>query len=159
MSHASRQHGNLLHQLNQLKKSGERITPIRAALIEALDKTRKPATTQELLAALARRGLSANKTTVYRQLEVLLRYNIAAEIHFTDRAKRYELARVGGHHHHLVCLKCGRVEKIILPADLEPQEKKIRQKNQFKVLQHSLEFFGRCRYCQSQGKESRRGRK
>lgn len=135
--------------LKQLKESGERITPIRTALLDILSKIHEPRSPQELLAALAKRGFKANKTTVYRQLEVLRYYNIIQEVNFADRTKRYELVSEAGHHHHLVCLDCGRVEDVTFPTDLEKQEQEIWRKNKFKVLQHSLEFFGLCKNCQA----------
>lgn len=130
-----------------LKKSSERTTPIRTALIEILSKSKTPLTPQELLASLNKKGFRANKTTVYRQLETLQEFAIVHEVQFADRSKRYELVSENGHHHHLVCLKCRRIEDVEFPTDLEAQEKAIWKKNKFKVLQHSLEFFGICRKC------------
>lgn len=133
--------------IHTLKNNGERITPIRTALIEILGKSKSPQTPQELLAELCKKGFKANKTTVYRQLETLRQFSIVEEVNFADRSKRYELVSENGHHHHLVCLKCQRVEDVEFPTDLEAQEKIIWKKQKFKVLQHSLEFFGICRRC------------
>lgn len=130
-----------------LKKSGERITPVRRTLLENFCNHPKPQTPQELLAYLEKKGLMANKTTVYRQLEILVQIGLIQEINFSDRSKRYELASKD-HHHHLICQNCKKVEDINLHSDLDKQEKKIWQKNRFKVLQHSLEFFGLCSKCQ-----------
>lgn len=140
------------NHIEQLKEHGERITPIRTALIAILAKTTEPRTPQELLADLAKKGFRANKTTIYRQLEVLQHYNIVQEVRFADRTKRYELASESGHHHHLVCLQCQCIEDVAFPTDLDKQEKAIWEKHTFKVLQHSLEFFGICKSCQTKGK-------
>ena len=138
----------LTSPIEKLRDGGERITPIRTALIEILSKRQEPVTPAELLAALVKKGFNANKTTVYRQLEVLKRYTIVQEVRFTDCTKRFELVSESGHHHHLVCVHCSRIEDIIFPTDLELQERAIWKDNRFKVLQHSLEFFGICRRCQ-----------
>lgn len=138
--------------LNRLRAGKERITPVRLALVYALGRDGKPRTPQELLRALAKQGLKANKTTVYRQLETLERYKIINAVYFADRAKRYELADESGHHHHLVCLRCQRVVDVNWPADLKKYEQEIWQKNKFKVRRHSLEFFGLCQACQGQKK-------
>jgi len=130
-----------------LKKSGERITPIRRALLENFCNHPKPQTIQELLAYLEKKGLTANKTTIYRQLEILAQIGLVREVNFSDRSKRYELSSKD-HHHHLVCQNCKKVEDVNLDNDLDKQEKKIWQKNHFKILQHSLEFFGLCHKCQ-----------
>lgn len=133
--------------ITKLKKSGERMTPIRRALLENFCKHHKPQTPQELLSYLEKKGLMANKTTVYRQLEIMVQIGLIQEINFSDRSKRYELSSKD-HHHHLVCQNCKKVEDINLDNDLNKQEKKIWKKNHFKVLQHSLEFFGLCSKCQ-----------
>jgi len=138
--------------ITKLREGGERITPVRSALLEILSKGHEPKTPQELLSSLGKKGFQANKTTVYRQLEALARYDIVREVRFADRTKRYELVSESGHHHHLVCLQCRRIEDVSFPTDLEQHEKAIWKKNKFKVLQHSLEFFGLCKSCQGKGK-------
>ena len=132
--------------IDQLKKTGERITPTREALLEIFCRHLKPQTSQELLLSLEKKGFKVNKTTIYRQLEVLTKVGLIKEINFADRAKHYELAS-DNHHHHLVCQSCNKVEDVNLDNDLDKQEQTILKKNHFKVLQHSLEFFGLCGKC------------
>ncbi len=124
-----------------------RSTPIRTALLAILGRNKKPLTPQEILFFLDKKGFKVNKTTVYRQLETLMTSQILNEVNLADRVKRYELADKHGHHHHLVCVKCGGIEDVVLSNDLKRQEKMIWQKNKFKVSQHSLEFFGTCHKC------------
>ena len=133
--------------IEQLKKSGERITPVRQALLENFCRHSKPQTSQELLFDLEKKGFKVNKTTIYRQLEVLQKSGLIKEINFADRSKHYELSS-DDHHHHLICQRCHKVEDVSLDNDLDKQEHKIWQKNHFKILQHSLEFFGLCNKCQ-----------
>lgn len=137
--------------LQKLKKRGERITPISAALLDIFVKEFKPLSTVEILDELKKRKIPANKTTVYRQIEKFLKNDLLYEVRFEDRKKRYELSHGDKHHHHLVCLKCGGIQDVDLPADLEEQEKQIFKKTKFKVLRHSLEFFGLCSNCQKKG--------
>lgn len=137
---------------NNLRRDGERMTPIRTELLKILSKSKQPQTSQELLQALKKKGLSANKTTIYRQVEVLQQYNVVQAVHFTDRSKRYELVHESGHHHHLVCLTCGNIQDIVFATDLEQQEQQIRRENKFRVDHHLLEFFGTCASCQRRKK-------
>lgn len=135
-----------------MKAEGERLTPVRTAIIEILEKSHEPRTTLELLQSLARLGFTANKTTVYRQLKALTEINIVQEVRFADRTIRYEIMGKNGHHHHLVCLHCSRIADVVFPTELEKQEQIIRKKHGFKILQHSLEFFGICKKCQKKMK-------
>lgn len=134
--------------IEHLVEKGERITPIRRALLYLFLEYDRPLTVPEILSALNKKDINANKTTVYRQLETLERYTLVHEILFTDNVARYELSTPDDHHHHLVCLRCKNIEDLSLPNDTARQEKAIWRKNGFKVLRHSLEFFGLCRKCQ-----------
>lgn len=134
--------------IDNLRDKGERITTVRKALIETLSTSSHPLSVQEILAVLKKKNINANKTTVYRQLELLQYHETVREVRFNDRSARYELAIGDDHHHHLVCIKCRKTEDVSFDEDLERHEKIIMQKNKFKVLQHSLEFFGLCAKCQ-----------
>jgi Fe2+ or Zn2+ uptake regulation protein len=134
--------------VSKLKKNGERITLVTTSILNIFFKTRKPISTQEILKELSRKGRTINKTTVYRQIERLLKNKIIFEVRLEDRQVRYEIAKHEDHHHHLVCLRCGEIQDVRIPSDMETQEKEIYKKNKFKVERHSLEFFGLCSKCQ-----------
>ncbi len=133
--------------IKKLRAKGERITPIRSALVDILTRSKTPRTVPELLDELQEHGYKANKTTIYRQLETLLGLNIIQEVHLADRSTYYEIITESGHHHHLVCLECHKIEDVVFATDLDVHEKKIWKKYGFKVIQHSLEFFGLCKKC------------
>lgn len=89
--------------------------------------------------------LGVNKTTVYRQIEKMLKEGSLIEVEFGDGKKRYELSSLG-HHHHLICLKCGKVEEVeINEGKMLESLKKL--KSNIRVERHSLEFFGKCIKC------------
>ncbi len=88
--------------------------------------------------------LKVNKTTVYRQVEKLLKNNLIIELEFGDGKKRYEL-KDENHHHHLICNRCGRLEDIKLNEEIIIKD--ISNKTNFKIESHSLEFFGLCVNC------------
>jgi Fe2+ or Zn2+ uptake regulation protein len=133
--------------VSDLKARGFRITAIRKAIIFALNSSREPISVASLLSRLLRNDLSANKTTIYREIEFLKQLNIVREIEFGDGKKRYELA-TDKHHHHIVCVKCGKIEDFDFDVDLEEHEKLISKQTNFRILEHSIEFFGLCKKCQ-----------
>ena len=90
--------------------------------------------------------IKANKTTIYREIEVLLKSKQLIEVDFADGKKRYELAELA-HHHHLICLKCHGVQDIFLKENLIQEENQIKHTKNFQVLKHNLEFFGYCQSC------------
>lgn len=127
--------------VEELKRSGLRITPIRKEIFELLENSAKPFSVHEILSTI-----KANKTTIYREINVLLNNNYLIEVDFADGSKRYELSNLG-HHHHLICIKCHKVQDVTIKERLSDEEELISKTKKFKVLKHNLEFFGYCQNC------------
>lgn len=89
---------------------------------------------------------SVHKTTIYRELEMLVQRGKLSEIDFGDGTKRFEIASKG-HHHHLVCERCDSVAEIDLHDDFSDQEQNIFEKLGFTITRHNLELFGVCKSC------------
>jgi Fur family ferric uptake transcriptional regulator len=131
----------------ELRSSGSRITAARSAVVDAVLTADAPVSAQEVSAALAARKVSANVTTVYRELEFLRGKGVVVPVAFADGVQRYEPADLG-HHHHLVCLSCGRIQDVEVPhAELHEAERRIAAARKFTVLRHALEFYGTCDRC------------
>lgn len=126
-----------------------RLTKTRQALVSLFLDFYTPLSVPRILDELACRGLSVNKTTVYRELEQLEKVGIVKSLSLQDRKQYFELA-TRDHHHHFVCVECDEVEDVHFDeGDLAKQEALLAEKNEFAVLSHSLEFFGLCRHCQT----------
>lgn len=86
---------------------GVRYTRGRRAIVDALAGTGRPVTVEELLADSPGLPISS----VYRNLAVLEAAGAVDRVATGDDRARVELAQaLVGHHHHLVCDRCGRVE-------------------------------------------------
>src|SRR3989344_424207 len=131
--------------LQELREQGHRITNVRKALVELLEKSKMPLSADELGKSLEAKKLKVNKSTVYRELDFLKGNNIVQEVEFGDKKKRYEIS--AKHHHHVVCLECKSVQDVDLQSDLDEAERKIARQKGFKIINHSLEFFGLCASC------------
>jgi Fur family transcriptional regulator, ferric uptake regulator len=136
--------------ISELKQAGYRITQARSIIIKILFNSKSPVTALELLSALEKEGVKVNKTTVYREVDFLLKEKIIKELDFGDGKKRYEMDLSDSHHHHVICLNCEKVEDIELKTDLDSEEKRITQEKKYKIINHSLEFFGYCPKCKEQ---------
>ena len=140
--------------INKIKSSNKLIdnkladcrqTKTRRGVLLVLENS-QPLAAPEILARLKENNIVVNKTTVYRELDFLLNKKVIAEVILKDGLKRYEL-QVPEHGHHLICLQCQKIERVALDNDLDKQEKAITRSRGFKVLNHSLEFYGLCRHC------------
>jgi Fur family transcriptional regulator, ferric uptake regulator len=131
--------------LAKIKEDGHRLTKVRKAMVKIFSEEKCLLTASEFLTRLKSLNLKTDRTTVYRGLCFLVGKKIIRKIQFADNTVYYEIT--SEHHHHLVCLKCNRVQKIVLDKHLEEQEREIYKKEKFKVSSHSLEFYGLCGNC------------
>jgi Fe2+ or Zn2+ uptake regulation protein len=132
--------------ISTLRDKGFKITKIRLGIVERFIDSKVPLSANDLIESFHTQEIRVNKTTIYRELTFLLSENIIKEIEFGEGQKRYELEDFK-HHHHLICLNCRKVEDIELKTDLEKEEARFLKQNNFKVINHSLEFFGYCKDC------------
>lgn len=130
--------------LNKIKESGGRLTKVKTTLLNLLEKQGCPITLAQISASFKKAKISANRTTIYRELKFLMDSQIIEKM-ILGGVEYYEL--ISEHHHHLVCLKCRKIEEVFLDNHLENQEKKLAKKSGFKITGHALEFFGFCKKC------------
>jgi Fur family ferric uptake transcriptional regulator len=68
------------------------------------------------------------------------------------RSRRYELAeQFTGHHHHLICQGCGRIEDldgcVLADGTLTQVIRYVRRRRRFEVSDHEVRLFGLCERC------------
>jgi len=126
-----------------MKEKGLRFTSQKKEVILALQN--KPQTVLEIFDLVKSAKKSVDKATVYRILTSFVKMGIVKEVRLGDRETRYELAD-NKHHHHLVCESCGSIEDVSLCEDALLKEAK--KQSDFKIKNHTLEFFGTCKKCQ-----------
>lgn len=142
-----------LHELHttaaeRLRVDDQRYTASRRALVEALVTAVRPPTIPELLAA--RPGLA--QSSAYRNLAVLEQAGVVRRIVTGDEHARFELAEdLTGHHHHLVCAACGRVDDFTVSPSLERSLDtalaRVAEETFFAVDHHRLDLVGTCASC------------
>jgi Fur family ferric uptake transcriptional regulator len=133
--------------LKKLRGNGFRITPARKSIIDILSVKHDTVSLTELKTHLETRNVRADRTTIYREILFLKKQGTICEIPIGRGKKGYKICE-DGHHHHLICIRCNKVEEIVLKNTLAPQEKEIARQRGFKVLEHLLEFYGFCGDCQ-----------
>lgn len=97
---------------------------------------------EEVYRMLTQEGMEIGLATVYRVLTQFEQAGLLARHHFESGKAVYELNR-GGHHDHLVCLQCGRVEEFY-DAEIERRQNKIASERGFTIHDHSLHLYSDC---------------
>jgi Fur family ferric uptake transcriptional regulator len=139
-----------------LARGGERLTGPRRAVVDVLATSRMPLTVADIHARLT--GRPVHLASVYRTVHLLVRMRLVRPtdaVRPGDAARgsrRYELAeQFTGHHHHLICQGCGRIEDLdgcALPdAALTRLTRYARRARRFQVTEHEVRLFGVCERC------------
>jgi len=91
---------------------------------------------------LLNEGLDVGLATVYRVLTQFEQAGLLSRHHFESGKSVFELNQ-GGHHDHLVCLQCGRVEEFYDP-EIEQRQVAVAEKLGFKIREHALYIYADC---------------
>ncbi|MFW0787800.1 Fur family transcriptional regulator [Gordonia sp. CPCC 206044] len=127
--------------------TGQRSTKQRAAIADALAAGDDFVSAQELHDQLKARGQSIGLTTVYRNLQALSQSGQIDVLWDGSGETRYRHCS-SGHHHHLVCRRCGTTVEV----QADPVEKwasKVAALHGFSDINHTVEVFGYCPTCQA----------
>jgi Fur family ferric uptake transcriptional regulator len=87
-------------------------------------------------------GEDVGLATVYRVLTQFEQAGLLSRHHFESDKAVYELNQ-GGHHDHLVCMQCGRVEEFY-DEEIERRQKTIAAERGFSIHDHSLYLYADC---------------
>jgi Fe2+ or Zn2+ uptake regulation protein len=132
----------------RLRTVGQRLTTNRRVLLDALTAAARPLTIPEILDEQP----DLAQSSVYRNLVVLEEAGVVHRVVGTDEFARWELTEdLAGHHHHLICASCGRVEDVPASAGLERSvaaaAAAITRTTGFRTQHHRLDLVGVCESC------------
>lgn len=130
---------------DRLAGTGVRPTKQRLLVLETLAAEPHDATAQQIHARLRENGERVGLATVYRALAVLREKRVVDELSHRTGETCYRLCSPG-HHHHLVCSSCHRVEEL---SDCEIDEwvAKASKRHGFRPASHTVEVVGVCADC------------
>ena len=94
-----------------LKDMGLKATLPRRKILELFETSKvRHLSAEDVYRTLIAEGIDIGLATVYRVLTQFEHAGLLARQHFETGKAVFELSQ-GGHHDHLVCLQCGRVEE------------------------------------------------
>ena len=127
-----------------MNRSKPEITKRQKQLLHELNKCADELSGQDLYRSLHAGEFSMGLTTVYRNLQVLVKQGLVRSRHLPTGEVLY--APVERHIHHLTCVSCGATTRL---EGCPVKTLKIPKKtsNKFELLFHTLEYFGLCQVC------------
>lgn len=126
----------------RLNEAGFRAGAARQKVIELLGGESCAITALEI----DRRLPSVGRASVYRTLEQLEQLELVHRVDVGGEVVAFERNDPGGHHHHMVCVRCGRLVPFSDPA-LERAIEGIGERAEFEITAHDVLLRGVCPRC------------
>ena len=121
------------------------MTPQRRMILSAIHGSDHHISAEEIYEQIHVKYPQVNISTVYRTLELLKELGLVTETDLGGGKFCYHSVEKG-HHHHLICRKCGRIFELD-EAVLKPVEGTILRKYGFRPDLSHLAVFGNCVEC------------
>lgn len=137
----------------QIKQAGLKVTLPRVKILAVLENnTHRHLSAEDVYKELLNAGEEIGLATVYRVLTQFENAGLVCRQHFEGGQSVFELNR-GGHHDHLVCVKCGFVVEFVEEV-IEERQRVIAQQHGFRIEHHSLVIYGVCPKCRDGAADS-----
>ena len=132
---------------SDLKKAGLKVTLPRMKILELLEaSTIRHRSAEDIYRALLDDGEEIGLATVYRVLTQFEAAGLVERHHFESGQAVFELSEKG-HHDHIVCVSCGKVEEFY-DEMIESRQREVAASKGYEVTDHSLTLYGKCPDCQ-----------
>src|SRR5574339_536745 len=116
--------------VQSLKDSGLKATLPRRKILELFETSKvRHLSAEDVYKALVAEGIDVGLATVYRVLTQFEQAGLLTRQHFETGKAVFELNE-GGHHDHLVCLQCGKVEEFY-DAEIEQRQNQVAKERGF----------------------------
>ena len=132
----------------ELKSSGLKVTAPRLKVLDLFHNSEtRHLTAEDIYRRLLEEHSDIGLATVYRVLTQFEQAGLLVRHHFEGGKAIYELNE-GGHHDHLVCLQCGRVEEFY-DAEIERRQQMVSTDKGWILQDHAMSLYGLCADCKS----------
>lgn len=131
----------------QLRESGLKVTGPRLKILDLFEsRPDEHMSAEDVYRYLLDEGIEIGVATIYRVLTQFEQADILLRHHFETGKAVYEL-NTGGHHDHIVCVKCGSVTEFH-NNEIEKLQDCIANENGYRIVDHALYMYGVCGDCQ-----------
>ena len=140
-----------MDNIHNLKSTGLKATLPRLKILEIFQSgAMRHMSAEDVFRVLLQENSDIGLATVYRVLTQFEQAGILLRHHFETGKAVYEL-NTGGHHDHIVCVKCGIVTEFH-NDEIEKLQDKIAEENGYRIVDHALYMYGVCGDCRKKEK-------
>ncbi len=136
---------------NLLRNSGKRLTQQKKSiLIILLGNMDRMLSVNDIINKIPEEK-NIDNATVYRNVQDLAQLGILEAMIDDKGINRFVINQEGSHHHHLICVTCGKIFKI--PCKNNYWSQYAKDEN-FEEIYHKLEVYGKCKKCKKSDADS-----
>ncbi|MGB4758968.1 MAG: Fur family transcriptional regulator [Candidatus Saccharimonadales bacterium] len=129
----------------KLRDVGQSVTKARVALFQLLENA-EPQSTAELL---SRAAGQFDRASLYRSLALFEELGIVQRLYIGFKYKIELTDMYSHHHHHVSCLKCGKVMPLSEHEQIERMITLLAKRHGVRATSHQLEIQGYCNECEA----------
>lgn len=131
----------------ELKNAGLKVTVPRMKILQLLEKhaDKRHFSAEDIYKILLSENEDIGLATVYRVLTQFEAAGLVTRHHFEGGNSVFELDN-GGHHDHLVCVKCGKVDEFH-DEFIEKRQREIADSLGYELTDHNFYLYGFCGAC------------
>ncbi len=118
----------------------------RFKVLEAFLKNDEHITVKALAEILKDKKPPLSEEFIKETLELMCLFGFAQKNRFKNGDIYYEHRRLGQHHDHMICTKCGKIIEFV-NDQLEQVQSQVASGFGFHMLQHRMEIYGICGNC------------
>ena len=117
-----------------------KLTSQRLAIFDEVIYGEKHRECEEICNSLKQKKNNVSRATVYRTLDILIKYDFVRKMDIGDGRIRYESKIGHPHHDHMICVETGEIIEFI-SDEIEEIQEKIAKKNGYKIIKHIHQLF------------------
>ena len=123
----------------------EKYSRQRQEILDFLIESYDHPTAEEIYAEVKKRGSTASKGTVYRNLNFLSEKGVIEKISMLNGADRYDYLKTP--HNHVICSKCNKVFDFEYNFNLKKLKKSISEQTEIENFSDYVIVQGICKKC------------
>ena len=126
--------------IEALKQENLKFTNQRLAIFEDILYGKKHRECEEILQSLSKKDVNVSRATVYRTLDILVKYELIRKMDIGDGRIRYEGKIDDPHHDHMICVETGKIIEFV-SDEIEMIQDKIAEEHGYEIIKHIHQLF------------------
>tara|TARA_B100001540_G_C15331529_1_gene428216 strand:+ start:85 stop:516 length:432 start_codon:yes stop_codon:yes gene_type:complete len=117
-----------------------KLTSQRLAIFDEVIYGKKHRECEEICNSLKQKKNNVSRATVYRTLDILIKYDFVRKMDIGDGRIRYESKIGHPHHDHMICVETGKIIEFV-SDEIETIQDQIAKEKGYKIIKHIHQLF------------------